>query len=145
MACTKKESLEVVAVNSYILYKLNTITPITHMEYCRKVLETLALQHIQSAPPLTLAGRPQKRQYSISTGDSEWLNEAVPLTWEVQQAQVSVLSAVILQKARDTEVSTIVPLVHLTPCYVLRIASNSITHKNYSEFIIFSCLFHLPA
>lgn len=66
--------LEVAAVNSYILYKLNTTTAITHLEYRRKVLEALALRHIQSAPPRTLAGRPRKRQRSISTGDPERLN-----------------------------------------------------------------------
>ena len=35
--------LEVVTVNSYILYKLNTTTAITHLEYRQKVLEALAL------------------------------------------------------------------------------------------------------
>ena len=78
---------------------------------------------------------PWKRRL-ISTGDPERLigSSASPR---------SVLSAVILQKARDTEVSTIVPLVHLIPHHVLMIVSNAITHKNHTEFIIFSCLFYL--
>ena len=35
--------LEVAMVNSYILYKLNTTTAITHLEYRQKVLEALAM------------------------------------------------------------------------------------------------------
>jgi len=59
-------------VNSSFLYKLKTSTAITHLVYCQKALEALAVQNIQSAPR-TLASRPWKRPRFTSTGDPEWL------------------------------------------------------------------------
>ena len=138
--------LEVATVNSYILYKLNTTTAITHLEYHWKVLEALALRHIQSAPPCTLADRPRKRQRSVSTGDPERLNGQSHFPGKLSMPKECVVCSDPVRKARDTEISTIVPLVHLIPhyMYVLKIVSNAITRKNHTKFIIFIPFMYRP-
>lgn len=70
--------LEVTVVNSYLLYKVHAarlnIRPITHLQFRRSLVESLASRHIQAAPARPLPGRPRKRQRSSSSQDPERLN-----------------------------------------------------------------------
>ena len=140
--------LEVATVNSYILYKLNTTTAITHLEYRRKVLEALALRHIQSAPPRALAGRPRKRQRSISTDDPEQLNGQSHFPGKLSKPKECVVCSDPAKGQRHRSLYYCT-LVHLTPHYALSTVSNCTTQRNPTEFIISSCLLitfmHLPA
>ena len=53
--------LEVTIVNSYILYKISTPSPSTHLQYRRSITNALATRYLSLAPPRPLAGRPSTR------------------------------------------------------------------------------------
>ena len=64
---------EVTVVNSYILYRINSSRPSTHLQFRQSVVQSLVSGHLASAPPRPLPGRPRKRQQQIPE-DAERLN-----------------------------------------------------------------------
>ena len=64
--------MEVAVVNSYILHKCTSQTTLTHLEYRRSLVRTLAAAYVQSAPPRGPGRR--KRPHQPQHGDPERLN-----------------------------------------------------------------------
>ena len=85
--------LETTVVNSYILYRLNTHRPLTHLEYRRRIVDALARRHIQSSKPRPGPGRPRKHARSSSLGDPERLNTQQHFTSKRQEPQECALFA----------------------------------------------------
>ena len=78
-------------VNSYVLYKESTRTPMSHVAYRRSVIEALASAHISTAPP-RLVGRPRKRP-RVSEAGPERLNKRLHLLGTRTQRQCVVCHA----------------------------------------------------
>ena len=81
---------EVTVVNSYILYKINIQSPLSHLHYRRSVVDSLASRHLSTAPPRPRPGRPSKRPLS-SSGDPERFNSRLrhfPAKGETKQCAV---------------------------------------------------------
>ena len=83
--------LETAMVNSYVLYKESTRTPMSHVAFRRSVIEALASAHISTAPP-RLAGRPRKRP-RVSEAGPERLNKRLHLLDQRTQRQCVVCHA----------------------------------------------------
>ena len=66
--------LEVTVVNSYVLYSNTNSHRLTHLEYRRRIVDSLAARHIMTAPPRRVPGRPRKRSRDSYMGDPERLN-----------------------------------------------------------------------
>ena len=78
--------LDVTVVNSYIVYRQIVTTPVTHLNYRRSLVESLAGRVIATAPPCPLDGRPRKRSHP-DTPDPERLNRQLHLLarWDRQR------------------------------------------------------------
>ena len=66
--------LEVTVVNSYVLYTNTNTQRLTHLEYRRRIVDSLAALYIMTAPPRHVPGRPRKRSRDSYMGDPERLN-----------------------------------------------------------------------
>ena len=64
---------EVTTVNSYILYQFHHDN-LTHLQYRRQVIESLAVRFLSTVPPRPRPGRPRKRLLTDGDGDSLRLN-----------------------------------------------------------------------
>ena len=82
---------EVAVVNSYILYKLSTSSPSTHLQYRRSVIEALALRHLLNAPA-RLSGRPHVRPLVPTAGHADRLNQRPHFLGKRQPQQCVVCS-----------------------------------------------------
>ena len=67
--------VEVAIVNSYILYRLSTQSPLTHLQYRRRLVDALASHHRITAPPRPHAGRPHACPLNPTGGDPARLNK----------------------------------------------------------------------
>ena len=63
--------IEVTTVNSYILYQFHPQAHLTHLQYRRQVIESLAVRYLHTIPPRPRPGRPRKRP--LTEGDSDSL------------------------------------------------------------------------
>ena len=83
--------IEVALVNSFILYQIHctqlNIRPLTHLQYRRSVVESLAARYLSVTPPRARPGRPRKRQLTFSIGDPDRLNGRLHLLEKRERAQ----------------------------------------------------------
>ena len=56
---------EVTIVNSYILYRITTPNPSTHLHFRQSLVDALASRHLATAPPRPRLSRPRKRRQLI--------------------------------------------------------------------------------
>ena len=66
--------IEVTVVNSYILYRFHPHANLTHLQYRRQVIESLAVRFLNTMPPRPRPGRPRKRPLTEGEGDLLRLN-----------------------------------------------------------------------
>ena len=83
--------MEVAVVNSYILHKCTSQRPLTHLEYRRSLVRSLAAVYVQSAPP-RVPGR-RKRPHTPQHGDPERLNQQPHFLERGSQRDCSVCSS----------------------------------------------------
>ena len=62
--------IEVSTVNSFILYQFHPHAKLTHLQYRRQVIESLAVRYLYTVPPRPHPGRPRKRPLTEGDGDS---------------------------------------------------------------------------
>ena len=53
--------VEVTVINSYIMYKCSTRSPMTHLQYRRQLVVSLTTRCLQALPQRPRAGQPRKR------------------------------------------------------------------------------------
>ena len=82
--------LETAMVNSFILYKESTPTPMSHVAFWRSVIDALASAHISTTSHL--AGRPRKHSRASEAGP-ERLNKGLHLLDQRTQRQCVVCQA----------------------------------------------------
>ena len=79
--------IEVTTVNSYILYQFHPQANLTHLQYCRQVIESLAVRFLSTVPPRPGPGRPRKRPLTESDGDALRVNRKSHFPGKLSQAK----------------------------------------------------------
>ena len=81
--------LDVSVTNSYVLYRDSVQRPLTHVEFRRRLVDSLATRYLSSIPPRPRVGRPRKR--SRSESDPERLNGRLHLLGKREQPRECVV------------------------------------------------------
>ena len=63
-------------VNSFILYSTSVQNPASHFKFHQAIVESLVSEHLTTAPPRPLLGRPRKHPV-VDSGDPERFNKEI--------------------------------------------------------------------
>ena len=114
--------IEVTTVNSYILYQFHPQANLTHLQYRRQVIESLAVRHLYTVPPRSRPGRPRKRPLTDGDGDSLRLNGKTHFPGKLSQAKECTVCSERKQNKRHRtlyfcKTCPLQPPLCITPCF----------------------------